>query len=88
MGDVIQTLQSQCDRIKSVDFAYSENYDEKNDYSITLPLDGIRNSIAQIRRQQFGEFFSTILSMSNSRPFERDGDWTKKDFCFAQIRSG
>ena len=43
---MIQTLQSQCDRIKSVDFAYSENYDETNDYSITLPLDGIRNSIA------------------------------------------
>ena len=42
VGDVIQTLQSQCDRIKSVDFAYSENYDETNDYSITLPLDGIR----------------------------------------------
>lgn len=42
VGDVIQTLQSQCARIKSVDFAYSENYDETSDYSITLPLDGIR----------------------------------------------
>ena len=74
MGDVIQTLQSQCDRIKSVDFAYSENYDETNDYSIALPLDGIRNSIAHSTATKFVNFF---VSMSNSRPFERDGDWTK-----------
>lgn len=32
---------------------------------------GIRSPI----RRQVN--FSTILSMSNSRPFERDGDWTK-----------
>ena len=50
---MIQTLQSQCDRIKSVDFAYSENYDETNDYSITLPLDGIRNSIAHSTASEF-----------------------------------
>lgn len=34
---------------------------------------GIRSPIGR----QPCELFSTILSMSNSRPFERDGDWTK-----------
>jgi len=42
VGEVIQTLQTNCERIKSVEFKYSDHYDENIDYCISLPQDGIR----------------------------------------------